>query len=83
MLKPILTADFTHVHPWIPMIHQGRVLERLADETQPDQLLIIPHAIVLAASKSESGADLYILESTRKWTIGSAMEISWLAIHKL
>ncbi|KAF1922533.1 uncharacterized protein M421DRAFT_77921 [Didymella exigua CBS 183.55] len=74
MLETILTAYFTHVHPWIPMIHQGRFFERLADETRRDQLLIILHAMVLAASKFVPGATVQVFEHTRKWIICSAMD---------
>ncbi|KAF2621348.1 hypothetical protein BU25DRAFT_482929 [Macroventuria anomochaeta] len=73
VLEPILTAYFAHVHPWIPMIHQGRFFERLGDETQRDQLLIILHAMVLAASKLVPGAAMHVCAHTRNWVICSAM----------
>lgn len=56
------------------MIHQGRFYERLADETQRDQLLIILHAMVLAASKFVPGAAVYVRTHTRKWVICNAMD---------
>lgn len=56
------------------MLHKSRFLERLADETQRDQLLVIMHAIVLAACKFVPGADVYSRESTRKWIIVRAMD---------
>lgn len=74
VLELILRAYFTHVHPWIPMIHQGRFLERLADETQRDQLVIILHSMVLAASKFIPDAATYVRTRTRNWVICSAMD---------
>ncbi|KAH6611852.1 fungal-specific transcription factor domain-containing protein [Boeremia exigua] len=73
ILEPILTAYFTHVHPWIPMIHQSRFFERVADETQREQLLIVIHSMVLAAYKFVPGAGIYIRAQTRNWIICSAM----------
>lgn len=74
ILEPILTAYFAHVQPWIPMIHQGRFFQRLADETQRDQLMIILHSMVLAASKFVPGASMHIRAYTRSWVICNAME---------
>lgn len=74
ILESILTAYFTLVHPWIPMIHQGRFFDRLADETQRDQLVIILHSMVLAASKFVPEAATYVLAHTRRWIICTAMD---------
>ncbi|KAJ4983062.1 transcriptional regulatory protein [Stagonosporopsis vannaccii] len=74
MLESVLSAYFTHIHPWIPMIHQGRFFDRLADETQRDQLVIILHSMVLAASKFVPDTAAFVRAQTRSWIICSAMD---------
>ncbi len=73
LLKPILTAYFTHVHPWIPMVHQGRSFERLADELQREQLLIVTYSMVLAASKYVPGGAIYVRTQTRNGIVCNAL----------
>ncbi|KAJ8109655.1 hypothetical protein OPT61_g7304 [Boeremia exigua] len=74
ILEPVLAAYFTQIHPWIPMIHKGRFYERLADEKQGEQLLIVLHSMVLAASKFVPGAALHVNAHTRRWIVSSAMD---------
>ncbi|KAF9694220.1 hypothetical protein EKO04_008010 [Ascochyta lentis] len=73
-LEPILIAYFAYIHPWIPMIHQGRFFQKLADEAGRKQLLIILHSMVLAASKFVPGAAMPVRACVRSWIIGMAME---------
>ncbi|CAH0036778.1 unnamed protein product [Clonostachys rhizophaga] len=47
----ILDAYFTHLHPWIPMIHEARFRQRLSDVDEQKDLQIIIHAMILAATK--------------------------------
>ena len=73
ILGPILAAYFAHVHPWIPMVHQGRFFQRLADERQRDQLIVLLHSMVLAASKFVPDAVMHIRATTRSWVVCNAM----------
>lgn len=50
-LQLILDAYFTHLHPWIPMIHEARFRQRLSSEDEQKDLQIIIHAMILAATK--------------------------------
>jgi hypothetical protein len=74
ILDSILSAYFTHVHPWIPMIHQQRFFQRLAIETEHEQLLIVLHAMALVASKFVPGASMHVNPHTRNWVICTAMD---------
>lgn len=56
------------------MIHQGRFFDRLADEPQRDQMIIILHSMVLAASKFVPDASTYVRAQTRSWIISNAMD---------
>ena len=56
------------------MIHQGRFLERFADEAQRDKLLVILHSMVLASSKFVPGAVMHVSAHTRSWIICTAMD---------
>ena len=74
VLEPILTAYFAHIHPWIPMIHQGRFFQRLLGENEREELLIIIHSMVLAAAKFVPGAARYVRTHTRNWVVCTAMD---------
>ncbi|KAG9190092.1 hypothetical protein G6011_08180 [Alternaria panax] len=74
MLEATVAAYFSHVHPWIPMIHQARFLQRLSIESQRDQLLVVVQAMVLAASKFVRGAQRTCDQQVRRWIVWKAME---------
>lgn len=46
--EAILRTYFTHIHPWIPMIHEGRLRRRLAEKPERHELRIILQAMELA-----------------------------------
>ncbi|KAH8895539.1 hypothetical protein GQ53DRAFT_715239 [Thozetella sp. PMI_491] len=47
----VFRAYFSHVHPWIPMIHEGRLRRRLQDEDEKRKLQVVLDAIALAATR--------------------------------
>lgn len=47
----MLQAYFANVHPWIPMLHEGRLRRRLADEEEYQKLGVVLRAMVLVAAK--------------------------------
>jgi hypothetical protein len=50
-LESLLQAYFINVHPWIPMLHQGRLRRRLADEEERPKIHTILQSLVLVAAK--------------------------------
>ncbi|KAH7361319.1 fungal-specific transcription factor domain-containing protein [Pyrenochaeta sp. MPI-SDFR-AT-0127] len=75
-LEAIVTAYFFHVHPWIPMIHQTRFIQRFRDETEQKQLHVILHAMIIAASKFVPGAwaVTHAMQRARHWVVYTAMD---------
>jgi hypothetical protein len=47
----VFQVYFSHVHPWIPMIHEGRLRRRLQDKDEAKKLEFVVNAILLASSK--------------------------------
>jgi hypothetical protein len=76
LLEAIVTAYFHHIHPWVPMIHQTRFLRRFADHAEKKQLLVILHAITIAASKFVPGgwAPTREHQRIRSWVLCTAMD---------
>jgi hypothetical protein len=74
MLEAIVTAYFSHVHPWIPMIHQARFLQRFSIEQQRRKLSVVIQAMILAASKFVPGSRGGHVEQARRWVVCTAME---------
>lgn len=50
-LHCIFTAYFPHVHPWIPMLHQARFLERWENREAGQPLLLVVYAMIAAAGR--------------------------------
>jgi len=76
LLDEIVTAYFAHVHPWIPMIHQGTFLRRYAAHTEQRQILVILHAMIIATSKFVPDAQelSHTLICARTWVVSTAMD---------
>ncbi|KAH7070999.1 fungal-specific transcription factor domain-containing protein [Paraphoma chrysanthemicola] len=76
LLESIVSAYFYNVHPWIPMVHQARFLDRFADDTQRHHLLIVLHSMIIAASKYVPLAweNAHTFASRRKWVVYTAMD---------
>ncbi|CAN9407444.1 unnamed protein product [Alternaria sp. RS040] len=74
MLEAIVAAYFSRVHPWIPMIHQARFLQRFSIEQQRRKLSVVIQAMILAASKFVSGSQGGHVEQARRWVVCTAME---------
>ncbi|KAG9251623.1 uncharacterized protein F5Z01DRAFT_627356 [Emericellopsis atlantica] len=64
-LASVLEAYFTHVHPWIPMIHEARLRRRLAADTEQLELGIVLHAMTLVAAKFIPDE-----QASKRWTLG-------------
>ena len=81
-LEPVINAYFTHVHPIIPMIHEGRFRQRLGNPGTIRQLESILLAMGIAAEKyldednGDHSAEVVTedQERLRKWVVASAME---------
>ena len=75
-LDAIISAYFLHVHPWIPMIHQGRFRQRLKSPDENEKLFVVLHAMTIAASKFLPDAVVGAghLVRTRTWIVSTALE---------
>lgn len=49
LLEDIVTAYFNNIQPWIPILHETRFRARIHDQEQRNRLVIVIHAIVVAA----------------------------------
>ncbi|PSN65475.1 hypothetical protein BS50DRAFT_556125 [Corynespora cassiicola Philippines] len=76
LLETFISAYFFHIHPIIPMIHQARFRQRLADTTGRKDLDAILHSMIIAASKfiPDNGLSTPLLNRTRRWVVSTAME---------
>lgn len=49
ILEDIVDTYFERIHPWIPMIHETRFRRRMHDPDQRSSLVVVLHAMVVAA----------------------------------
>lgn len=75
LLDAIVNAYFFHVHPWIPMLHQARFLQRFSLEKDQKSVSMILHAMIISASKFVPGAWTHTrsMQRSRNWVVSSAM----------
>ncbi|KAF1979607.1 hypothetical protein BU23DRAFT_371884, partial [Bimuria novae-zelandiae CBS 107.79] len=73
-VKAVITAYFRHVHPWIPMIHEGRFRRRLENENESAQLTSLIQAMVVAASRFVPNAGSQADATTRRKVAATAMD---------
>lgn len=75
-LEAVVEAYFDNIHSWIPLIHKTRFLQALDDSFPGDRVLVILHAMVVAAAKFVPTFATYsasMLEKQRQWVVFTAM----------
>ncbi|KAH7002435.1 fungal-specific transcription factor domain-containing protein [Ilyonectria destructans] len=81
-LDEVLKSYFNHVHPWIPIIHEGRFRRRLDDDVERDKLHLVLQSMILVASRYIADEDISnsLLRSAeesenyRDWVVSKAMK---------
>ncbi|KAJ5928337.1 hypothetical protein N7466_007293 [Penicillium verhagenii] len=51
LIDPIVDIHFRTVHHWIPILHEGRFLAKLADSSERNRLTILLHSLVAVSIK--------------------------------
>lgn len=51
VLDEMFKAYFSHVHPWIPMVHEARLRRRLTNDADFERLHIVLCSMVLVSSR--------------------------------
>lgn len=50
-LEAAMCSYFSHIHPWIPIIHEGRLRRRLLRPADNERLRVVLYAIMFSASR--------------------------------
>ncbi|OBR07128.1 C6 transcription factor [Colletotrichum higginsianum IMI 349063] len=80
-IQVVLRAYFSHVHQWIPMIHEARFRRRLEHSSEADALDVVLHAMILSASRYIDDEDVASSlfgsvqqrDAVRDWVVSNAM----------
>ncbi|KAH7469479.1 hypothetical protein FOMA001_g13938 [Fusarium oxysporum f. sp. matthiolae] len=80
ILDQVVDAYFRQIHPWIPMIHEGRFRKRLQDHGDNTNLLPLLQAMILSASHHVPRRDVAEIaqsligdqEDVRDWVVAKA-----------
>lgn len=80
-IQVVLRAYFSHVHQWIPMIHEARFRRRLEHSSEADALDVVLHAMILSASRYIDDEDVASSlfgsvqqrDTVRDWVVSNAM----------
>ncbi|KAL4891172.1 fungal-specific transcription factor domain-containing protein [Aspergillus ambiguus] len=81
-LNQVLELYFTFIHPWTPIIHEGRLRRRLDNEAERERLYILIQAMKLVASRhaeatcaeSAPGQPSNQPDDVRDWLVAKAMK---------
>lgn len=82
-LEILFDIYFSHLHPWIPMLHQGRLRRRLRDPAERPKLEVVLQAMILISSRFISSdenpakhsvfiKDASSSEQLRSWIVSNA-----------
>ncbi|KAL4750057.1 hypothetical protein BDW72DRAFT_204280 [Aspergillus terricola var. indicus] len=82
VLSHVLEAYFIYIHPWTPVIHEGRLRRRLLDDSDREKLHLVIQSMILVArpyiEDTETASRLVIWinisENTRDWLVSQAMK---------
>lgn len=78
----VLEAYFIYIHPWTPVIHEGRLRRRLLDDCDREKLQLVIQSMILVTQPyiedAETASHLATLindaENTRDWLVSQAMK---------
>ncbi|KAL4905641.1 hypothetical protein BDW74DRAFT_178009 [Aspergillus multicolor] len=82
ILSHVLEAYFIYIHPWTPIIHEGRFRRRLVDDSEREKLHLVIQSMILVARRHIEDEDTaaYLersitdTENTRDWLVSKAMK---------
>jgi hypothetical protein len=77
LMDLIIDAYFSHVHPWIPMVHRGRFLRHLDNLEKHATISVLLHAMIIAAARFVSDERVAVIAASwagaRDWLVSTAM----------
>ncbi|KAL4767111.1 fungal-specific transcription factor domain-containing protein [Aspergillus nidulans var. acristatus] len=82
VLSHVLEAYFIYIHPWTPVIHEGRLRRRLLEDSDREKLHLLIQSMILVTrpyiEDTETASHLATLindsENTRDWLVSQAMK---------
>ncbi|KAL4736518.1 hypothetical protein BDV11DRAFT_211145 [Aspergillus similis] len=82
ILSHVLEAYFIYIHPWTPVIHEGRLRRRLLDDCDREKLHLVIQSMILVTrpyiedtdTASHLTAWINNSEDTRDWLVSQAMK---------
>ncbi|KAL4947711.1 fungal-specific transcription factor domain-containing protein [Aspergillus filifer] len=82
VLSHVLEAYFIYIHPWTPIIHEGRLRRRLVEDTEREKLQLVIHAMTLISKRYIDDEDVatYLSQSmseaddVRDWLVARALK---------
>ena len=83
-LEAIIDAYFGVIQPWIPIVHETYFRRRLDDDEQRPQLIVLLHAMVVAAARfSENTNQSITAREIEVWTSRSRRMVKLSAMEGL
>ena len=83
-LEAIIDAYFSVIQPWIPIVHETYFRRRLDDDEQRPRLIVLLHAMVVAAARFADDADRNInVRDIDVWTSRSRKMVKLAAMEGL
>ncbi|KAH7159512.1 putative Zn(II)2Cys6 transcription factor [Dactylonectria estremocensis] len=81
-LEEVLKSYFSHVHPWMPIIHESRFRQRLSDDAERGKLHLVLQSMIIVVSRyieddfefSSDSTSQEKAEGHRDWVVSKAMK---------
>ncbi|KAL4984685.1 fungal-specific transcription factor domain-containing protein [Aspergillus falconensis] len=82
ILSHVLEAYFIYIHPWTPVIHEGRLRRRLVNDCERENLHLVLQSMILVARRYIEGTEtashletsINNSENMRDWLVSQAMK---------
>lgn len=83
-LEAIIDAYFNVIQPWIPIVHETYFRRRLDDDEQRPQLIVLLHAMVVAAARfADDTNESITAREIEAWTSRSRRMVKLAAMEGL
>jgi hypothetical protein len=78
LLDTIISTYFSHVHPFIPMVHKNRLRRRLEKQEEKEKLEILLHAMTISTARFINDKRLTSITANptpyRDWVVSTGMQ---------
>jgi hypothetical protein len=84
LLEEVITAHFTNVQPWLPVLHETQFRKNLCDKAHHNRLIVVLYSMVFASLRLVDNCDQRLsVTELDHWTTRSRDAVLLKAMNQL